>query len=175
MLSVGRVRDAKNKQSAATLGKKLMHRRMLAEVRQEAAEFAKGLDRGIDPAEAVQRILDNMMSTYEYALEKMFTLPEEDYFTDTMTGKVINPWIREQERLALQITHIAGKAASMGLAERQVRLQEQQAAIFATVVEAALQRAGIGTDARRMVHESIASRLDDITVTPASVRELEAA
>lgn len=174
LLAVGRVRDAKNKQSAVTLGTKMQHRRLLAEVRQEAAAFARGLDRGIDPAEAVQRILDNMMSAYEYALEKMFTLAEGEYFHDTMTGKVVNPWIREQERLALQITHIAGKAAAMGLAERQVRLQEQQAAIFATVVEAALTAAGVGTDQRRRVHESIAARLDDITVDPDAVLELVA-
>lgn len=162
---MGRVRDAKNKASNKTVGERMAHRRLLAEVRSEVAEFAKGLDRSVDPADAVQRILDNMMSAYEFALEKMFTLPEDEYFHDTITGKVLNPWVREQERLALQITHVAGKAAAMGLAERQVRLQEQQAAIFATVVEAAMQRAGLNTDQRRMVHEGIAVRLEDIQGT----------
>lgn len=169
---MGKVRDAKNKTSNATLGEKMRHRRLLAEVRSQAAEFAVGLDRGVDPAEAIQRILDNMMTAYEYALEKMFTLQEDEYFTDTITGKVLNPWVREQERLALQITHVAGKAAAMGLAERQVRLQEQQAAIFATVVEAALVRAGIGSDERRKVHENIAVGLDDITLGADAVRDI---
>lgn len=175
LLGVGRVRNAKNRESSLTLGERMQHRRLLAEVRGEAAEFAKGLDRGIDPAEAIQRILDNMMTAYEYALSQMFTLPEDEYFTDTMTGKVLNPWVREQERLALQITHIAGKAASLGLAERQVRLQEQQAAIFATVVDAALKAAGIGTDERRQVHEGIAKGLDDIVLAVNSDRVTELA
>lgn len=171
---MGKVRDAKNKASTVTIGDRMRRKRLLAEVRSEAAEFAKGLDRGIDPAEAIQRILDNMMTAYEYALEKMFTLPEDEYFHDTITGKVLNPWVREQERLALQITHIAGKAAGLGLAERQIRLHEQQAAIFATVVEAALVKAGVGTDQRRQVHEGVATGLDDITLAAENVRELVA-
>lgn len=162
---MGKVRDAKNKESHATVGKAIQRRRILAEVRQEAAEFTNGLKRGQDPAEAVQMVLDNMTTSYEYATQQVFELLEEDYFVKTLAGDRLHPWIVEQERLALQIVHVAGKAAGMGIAERQVRLQEQQAAIFATVVEAALVAAGLKSDQRRAVHQRIASSLEDIEGT----------
>lgn len=159
---MGRVRDRKNKEALAEIGARRKRRRMLMEVRREAAEFAEGVRRNVDPAEAVQQILDNIMDRYEYASQQVYTLDEDSYFVETITGKTLHVWIREEERLALQIVHIAGKAAAMGLAERQVRLQEQQAAIFATIVEAALVAAKIGPDERRAIHESIAARMDDI-------------
>lgn len=133
---------------------------MLVEVRAEAAEFCEGLRRGMDPAEAMQVILDNMMTSYEYATQQVFSLPESEYFQDTITGKRPHPWLVEQERLGLQVVHVAGKAAAMGLAERQIVLKEAQAALFAQVVDAALAAAGIGSDKRRQIHESISLRLE---------------
>lgn len=173
---VGKVQNAKNKASAkayaekqaekkATLAVAFERRRILAEVRREAAEFTSGLRRGQDPADAVQMVLDNMTSCYEYATQQMMQLEEEEYFVETLGGKRLHPWIVEQERLALQIVHVAGKAAGMGIAERQINLQEQQAALFATVVEAALVQAGLGSEQRRIVHQEIATRLEDIEGT----------
>lgn len=152
----------------------MRRRRLLLEAAQEAGQFAEGVRLNVDPADAIQQILDNMMMAYNYSLEKMFTLTEDEYFEDTITGKRINPWIAEQERLALQVTHIAGKAAAMGLAERVVRLQEQQAAIFATIVEAALNAAGIDAEDRRKVHEGIAIRMEDIEGTAHEVKTIGA-
>lgn len=162
---VGKVANRKRKEQSQTIGEAFRRKRILAEVRQEAAEFAVGLKRNQDPAEAVQFILDNMITAYEYATQNVMQLPEEDYFVEVLGGKRLHHWITEQERLALQIVHVAGKAAGMGIAERQVRLQESQAAIFATVVEAALQQAGLNAELRRSVHQGIATRLEDIEGT----------
>lgn len=162
---MGKVKTAKAKAEQKTLGQRMQRRRLLAEVREEAAEFAQGIRSNMDPAEAVQEVLDHIMAAYRYATEKMFTLTEDEYWVETLGGKRQNEWITEQERLALQVVHIAGKASSMGLAERQVRLQEAQAAIFAQLVEAALQAAGIDSDKRRAVHERIAAGMEDIDGT----------
>lgn len=147
------------KAEMATLGDRMKRRKMLVEIRQEAAEFSQGLKRDIDPADAVQQVLDNIMSAYQYATMKVMELPEDEYWVDTLGGKVVNEWLREQERLGLQAVHIAGKASSMGLAERQVRLQEAQAAIFASIVDEALKALGLGTEQRYKAHELIAARL----------------
>lgn len=159
---MGKARDAKTKEAHSQLGSRMKRRRLLMEVRKEAAEFAQGIRRYQDPADAVQQVLDQIMDRYEYASQQVYQLDESEYYVKTITGQALNEWIREEERLALQIVHIAGKAASMGLAERQVRLQEQQAAIFATVVDAALVAAGLEGDVRRSIHEGIAVRMDDI-------------
>lgn len=171
---MGKVRTAKAKALGEAMKETQKRRRLLLEVRQEAAEFAKGLRRNIDPADGVQTILDNMMTQYEYATQQVMTLDEDEYWEMTITGKKLNHWIVEQERLGLQIVHVAGKAASMGLAERQVRLQEQQAAIFATIVEAALVHAGLNADQRRSIHEGISSRLEDIEGTASEVATVPA-
>lgn len=164
---MGRPKKAneKRKESLRSLGEQMRRRRLLVEVRGEAAEFTRGLRRGQDPAEAVQIILDNMMSAYEYATQQVWTLEEGEYFEETIAGKRLNPWIVEQERLSLQIVHVAAKAAAMGLAERQVQMQEQQAALFAAVVEAALVQHGMPSEERRQVHQKISVGLDDIIGT----------
>lgn len=169
---MGRVRDKKNKAASATIAENFARRQALHEVRQEAAEFCEGLKLSTDPAEAIQQILDTMVARWQYASQQVWSLREDEYFVDTIAGKRLNEWIAEEERLALQIVHTAAKAANMGLAERQVRLQEQQAAIFATVVEAALKNAGIDSETRRSIHQGISTKLDDIVGT---ARELPAA
>ncbi len=169
---VGTVQNRKRKKESATLAKAFERRRILAEVRQEAAEFTHGLRRGQDPAEAVQLVLDNMTSAYEYATQQMMQLEEGEYFVETLGGQKLNHWIVEQERLGLQIVHVAGKAAGMGIAERTVRLQEQQAAIFSAIVEGALKRAGLSADLRRVVHQGIATALEDIEGTAVELTQI---
>lgn len=172
LLCVGKVRDQKNRASAAATADRFERRRTLAEVRREAAEFTSGLKRGQDPAEAIQLVLDNMQTGYEYATQQVMSLTEDEYFVEVLGGKRLHHWIVEQERLGLQIVHVAGKAAGLGLAERQVRLQEQQAAIFAALVEAALSEAGVGAEQRRQVHQGIANRLEDIEGTAVELTAL---
>lgn len=162
---MGKVAAKKRKRDAETIATRLKHRRIMLEVREEAREFSTGLRRGMDPAEAVQQVLDNIADLYDYATQQVFQLEEGEYWRETLAGKMPNEWIKEMERLGLQMVHVAGKAASMGLAERQIRLQEQQAAIFATVVEAALNEVGLGAEQRRLVHTRIAEKLDDIVGT----------
>lgn len=135
---------------------------MLLEVRQEAAEFAQGLRRNVDPADGVQSVLDHIASLYEYATQQVFQLDTDEYWRETLAGKTQNEWIKEQERLGLQLVHVAGKAAAMGLAERTVRVQEAQAALFAAVIEKALVSAGLNGDQRREIHQSVALELDEV-------------
>jgi hypothetical protein len=159
-MAARRAKNEARKAEMQRLGDQFKRRKLLVEVRQEAAEFAQGLKRNADPAEAVQEVLDNLISAYQYATQKMMELPTDEYWVDTLGGKVVHEWIREQERLGLQVVHVAGKASAMGLAERQVRLQEAQAAIFASVVDEVLKSLGLGTEQRYKAHELIAARLD---------------
>jgi hypothetical protein len=117
-------------------------RRMLAEWRKEATEFGASLSRNIDPTKAVQQLLDGAHASWLYAQMQMLQLTEDEYFEEQMGMTVPNKWIREEDRLAGKVLVIAAKASNMGLAERQVRLEEQQAALFGKVVEAAIRMAG---------------------------------
>lgn len=153
------------KEAQAEIRSRVPRRRMLAEVRQEAKEFSDSLRRNIDPGEAVQEILDQIHAAWQYATMKVALLDEDDYFQTSMGVEVPNVWIREQERLGMQAVHVAAKASAMGLAERQVQIQEAQAALFQTVVEAALVKAGLPLDQRQNVHQAIATGLEDIEGT----------
>jgi phosphosulfolactate synthase (CoM biosynthesis protein A) len=162
---MARAKTARRKAAQKELVQHLRNKRLLLEATEEAGAFASKMRTHSDPAEAVSEILDNIMTMYRQASMRVMTLGMDEYFRDTIGGQVPNEWIREQERLGMQAVHVAGKAAGMGLAERQVRIQEAQAAIFGTVVEAALVAAGLSMDDRRAVHQSIAEGLEDIEAT----------
>lgn len=164
--------EAKEVEKKQTVKQAFERRRLLVQVRQEAAEFATGLKRGQDPADAIQQVLDNMMSAYEYATQQMMELPVNEYFVPTLGGMRLHHWIVEQERLGLQLTHIASKAAALGLAERTVRVHEAQAALFAQVVEKVLTAAGMPLEERRVLHAAIA---EEMMTIEGSAREIVAA
>lgn len=170
---MGKVATAKRKAAAELSATRFQHRRTLAEVREQAAEFAGVMKKGVDPAEAVQDILDEAHGAWQYANEQVLRLPEDEYWVESLGTKVPNPWIREQDRLMHMVLQIASKAASMGLAERMVRLEEIQAEIFSAVVEAALIQYGLNFDQRRSIHESIAQGLDDIEANGAELPILQ--
>jgi hypothetical protein len=159
---MGKVRDQKNKASTEVARRQFSHRRALAQVRKDAKEFAESMRTGVDPAEAVQDVLDEVHGAWQYATQQVMHLDESDYWVDSLGMKVPNHWIREQERLANMIVTIAGRAAGMGLAERMVRLEEMQAEIFGRAVEAALVAAGLNFDQRQAIHGTIAENLDDV-------------
>ena len=115
---MGKVRDKKNRESAEAAKRQFAHRRALAQVRQEAAEFAGSMRRGVDPAEAVQDILDEAHGAFQYATMMVGQLDESEYFVESLGLKVPNKWIREQERLMNMVLQIAARAHGMGLAER---------------------------------------------------------
>lgn len=135
---------------------------MLHEALEEVKDLTPAPRRGVDPAEAIQEILDNLQAMYRYATKRVVFMTENEYFRDTIAGPIPNEWIREQERLGMQIVHVAGKASSMGLAERAVRIQEAQASMFATILEEALKVHGLTMEDRRTVMNIVAERLDDI-------------
>jgi hypothetical protein len=155
----------RRKAEGRTIGEAMKRRRMMLEVRREAAEFCKGLSRNADPATVVQVVLDNIYTAYEYATQQVMELTEDEYWFEALGGKIPNHWIREQERLGMQLVHVAAKASAMGLAEREIHLQEAQAALFASVLDAALKEAGLTIDQRHGIHVGVSRRLDDIEGT----------
>lgn len=163
-----RLADAEHQKQA----KKRRNRRLLMEAQTEAAEFAPAPKKNVDPAQAVQEILDNIIAMYRYSTAQVATLDERDYWRDTIAGRVQNEWIREQERLGMQAVHVASKAAAMGLAERAVAIQEAQAAMFAMVVEQVLTEFKMSSDQRRKIHTRIAERLEDIELEPVALERV---
>jgi hypothetical protein len=166
---VARSSTTKAKREQAELKEKTdrfkRNRRLLGQVHADALKFTQGLRRNMDPTEAIQLVLDNLAAMYSHATMQVLTLSEDEYWRETMSGPIPHEWIREQERLGMQIVHTAGKASQMGLAERMVRIEEQQAAIFQVVIEQALIKIGIEADDRRRVHTMIAEGLEDIEGT----------
>lgn len=168
---MGTVKTARAKAENKRLGEQFKRRKMLMEVRAEAAEFCEGLARNIDPAEGVQQVLDNLMDRYEYATQQVYLLDEDEYWLNSLGGKVVHHWIREQERLGLQLVHVAAKASAMGLAERTVRVHEAQAALFAQVVEKALVASGMAAEDRRTLHAAIAEGMMTIEGTATEIKQ----
>lgn len=154
--------NAKRKAALQAQTKKVERKRLLHEAMAEVGDLVAVHSRGVDPAIAVQDILDSLMSLFKVATAKVAFTPEDEYFIETIAGPVPNKWLREQERLMMQIVHVSSKAASMGLAERAVRVQEAQAAMFAMVLEKVLLNKGLDFDARREIMAGVAEEFDSI-------------
>jgi homospermidine synthase len=154
--------NAKRRAALRQQMKRDQRKRLLHEAMEEVGDLVAVPSRGIDPAIAIQDVLDSLVALYRYATAKVAFLAEDEYFVDTIAGAVPSKWIREQERLGMQIVHVAAKAAGMGLAERAVRIQEAQAAMFAVVLEEALKQQKLDFDQRRAIMAGVAEGLDTI-------------
>ena len=166
-----RRKNARRKEGVIAQARADKRKRLLAEALEGVADYTAAPRRGLDPAVAIQEVLDNLVALYKYITAQLVMMPAEEYFRETIAGLVPNEFLREQERLGMQIVHVASKASAMGLAERAVMLQEAQAAMFGTLVEAALVKMDIGLDDRRKVHDLIAQGMEDIEAQGADVME----
>lgn len=174
--TTGKERTARRKAEGKAVAQTKRNRRLLAQVHHEAREVALAGKRiPSDPADAVQEVLDAMLAMWRHAWLEVQTLEETDYWRETIAGKIPHEWIREHERLGLQIVHVASKATAMGVAERRVRLDEAKAILFAGIVDTVMKEFNVPQDQRIQMHERIAAGLDDLAAgVDVEVKELVA-
>lgn len=69
---------------------------------------------------------------------------------------IVELYDSERDRL----TRIAKACSDVGVNEREIQIQEREAAYFALAVDAASQRLGLGPDQRQTLHRYVAEALD---------------
>lgn len=72
---------------------------------------------------------------------------------------IVELYDSERDRL----TRIAKACSDVGVADRDIRIHEQEAALFATAVDRAAEAIGMDASTRRQLHEEIARALDGAT------------
>lgn len=129
---------------------------------------------GVSTGDALQRCLDRAVALWEFAATQtdnvaMDSDPTSDDegggFFEILLGPggasewVPNKWYRVEREARLDIERLAGMMTQLGIAERHVRIQEAQAALFvASVREAAIQ-AGISPQQVRLLGEALRDRV----------------
>lgn len=95
----------------------------------------------IDPLNALLWCIRHAAGEMVFWGEQIDTIKkEEDWFTNTIAGKTIHHYVREQ-RLARDAMHrYSADAVKLGIAERQVRMAEMYGAMIATLVKGIITR-----------------------------------
>jgi hypothetical protein len=157
-----------------TVARNRRKNRALHLARQQAARNAEGIRLNIDPGEALQEVLDRAVSMLRFAGEKAADVPEDQVIIMGAFGPMENVWVHLEERMRLEVGHLAANMVKIGLAEREVRMKEAQAALIVAALVEAAREAGIPRDQVKRLGPALRAKLTDIEGT-ATEREPVAA
>jgi hypothetical protein len=135
------------------------NKRALHLARQEAARNAEGVRLDIDPADALQEVLDRAVSMLRFAGSKADELPESDVMVNTAFGPMLNAWARLETDLRQEVGALASRMVQIGIADRAVRVQEAKAALLVQAIMAAARDAGIPRDKVRALGPALRTQL----------------
>lgn len=97
-----------------------------------------GHDVDIDPVTALTQEVRRGAGVVKYLAEKVADLPESELFTQTVHGMITNPLIGLYQHERGMLVQAAKIALAAGVAERQVKLAEDQGRLMATLIMAVL-------------------------------------
>jgi hypothetical protein len=117
-------------------------RAVYAELRDAAVRYEIKVN-GTDPIEALQMCLDRAVEHWRVAMAAVDKIEEGNLFEDTINGKMPHHWFRLENQLRQEVTRLSAAMINLGIAERQVRVQEAQAMLLAKMVRDAAVEAGL--------------------------------
>lgn len=130
---------------------------------------------GVSTGDALQRCLDRAVALWEFAASQtdaVAVAPDPNSPDGTGGGffelqllpggaseYVPNKWYRVEREARLDIEKLAGMMTQLGIAERQVRIQEAQAALFVAQIREAAIEAGLSPSDVRSLGEALRRRV----------------
>lgn len=138
-----------------------MRNRAVAQCMDDASRYLAGkpLD-PIDPADALQFVLNRGVALLAYASERVDTLPEDELYISTPFGPVECAWLVMEEKLRKEVGYTAARMVDIGIADRAVQLEEAKAALFVRAVMEAAREAGISRDKIKQLGPAIRVQLE---------------
>jgi hypothetical protein len=103
----------------------------------------------VSPEQALQETLDRAYSWMIYWATVADKLSIEDRWRSTINGKIPHEAIRAEAEYRQEVAYLAARALDLGIAERQVALNERTAAALVGVLDQAMDAAGLNKDQRR--------------------------
>lgn len=138
---------------------------------------------GVSTSDALQKCLDRAVALWEFAATQTDSFAMASDTSDEDGGGffeiqllpggasewIPNKWYRVEREARQDIENLAGMMMRLGIAERHVRIQEAQAALFVSQVREAAIEAGISPDSVRLLGEALRRRVAGATVDPHGV------
>jgi hypothetical protein len=90
---------------------------------------------GTDPTEAVQMVLDRAVAIHQYAAVKAEGLTQEQFWRETMMGRIPHEWVRFEADMRREVLNVAGRMLQLDIAGRQANAAEVLASTLAPVLE----------------------------------------
>lgn len=116
-----------------------------------------GMPEVVTPTQAITGVLSLAVGNLAYVNAKVLEIDEAELFDSDKYR-----WVSWQERLMDRVAKYAATAVNMGVAERQVRLAEQQTKLMQRLLEGVMGELELTPEQRRKVGPAIRSQLDVI-------------
>lgn len=145
--------------------------RLYGELVTIAAEQGAPIKLGVSTADAMQECLDRAVALWRFAAQQVdkldFTPSQPDAFFETRVGPggatevVPNRWYNLEMVARAEVEKLAGMMTQLGIAERQVQLEEAKAALMIAAIRDAAIEAGFDADQVRALGAALRKRLED--------------
>lgn len=151
-----------------------VRRAIFAELVATAAEQGAPIRLGVTTAEAMQECLDRAVALMRFAASRVDLLKLEETadgvgFFEHITGPggavEIKPhrWYIMEQEARLEVEKLSAMMTQLGIAERQVHLEEAKAALMVAAIREAALEAGFDHDQIRLLGSALRRRLEDAT------------
>lgn len=119
----------------------------------------------VRPEEALQEALDRAFSWMNYYAKEASKLPRTQLWRETINGRVAHEVLRAEAEARQEVAYLAARSLDLGLAERQLQLNEQTATIMISFIELVVGRLNLTPSQRRALGPTIRESLADFEGT----------
>lgn len=136
-----------------------------AELVRDAAELGVERPTGTTAGAVLQEVLDRTVGHYRYAASEVDKLTLQEFWVhgvDDVGNTIVEPnkWYKLESELRAEIVRLASRMEDLGLAERQVQLEEARAALVVAAIRDAAREAGLNQAQMRKLGQGLRSRLE---------------
>lgn len=142
----GRVGLSRKMARVAAKGKR-RNRRLYRDAQRVTGLAAEELH-NTDPVEAMQHVLDTSFAHLLYAGKRVSELTEDEFWRDTLAGRVPNEWFALEAGLRREVLEVTARMLHLGIEDRRARVAEVLAITLAPVLEQMITELRL-TDAQR--------------------------
>jgi hypothetical protein len=141
--------------------------RLYHEARKEVEARRSVMPLNVHPIDALQEVLDSTLADFRYAQDQVDRLEADGVFRETAQGTLPHEWIRLRDQYRDDLERMLNNFVRLGIAERNVRIQEAQATLIVMSLEVVAQQVGITKEQVRAMGAALREKLEQ-----AAAREL---
>lgn len=116
----------------------------------------------------LQECLERAVGGMRYAASEVDKLSPEEFWVeriDAQGNRLVEPnkWYQLEQDARAEVERLAGMMAQLGIAERQVRVEEAKAALIVAAIRDAAREAGLSGAQMRALGSGLRKRLEEQT------------